>query len=156
MQGAKPGALNANKLFTGEPSALRRRGNTQVWAQTLWSEGDGRWMDTGVTAVSTIDSRGSRVGMVSKIYCPFSPVWVLNLSRFAFAEGVDPFAFGSFLRPRAGRAMRSSRASSFCRNVPLAAVRRRLTLFFCANGSFRSGSRAMWPCSGSKIRFHTR
>jgi hypothetical protein len=30
---------------------------------TLWSEGEGRWMDTGITEVVSIDSRGSRVGM---------------------------------------------------------------------------------------------
>ena len=37
---------------------------------TLWSEGEGRRMDTGITEVVFIDSRGSRVGMLSKIYCP--------------------------------------------------------------------------------------
>jgi hypothetical protein len=37
---------------------------------TLWSEGEGRWMDSGITEVVSIDSRGSRVGMFSKTYCP--------------------------------------------------------------------------------------
>ena len=37
---------------------------------TLWSEGEGRWMGAGITEVVLIDSRGSRVGMFSKIYCP--------------------------------------------------------------------------------------
>lgn len=37
---------------------------------TLWSEGEGRWMDAGITEVASIDSRGSRDGMVSKTYCP--------------------------------------------------------------------------------------
>ena len=37
---------------------------------TLWSEGEGRRMDAEITEVASIDSRGSRVGMYSKIYCP--------------------------------------------------------------------------------------
>jgi len=37
---------------------------------TLWSEGEGRWMRTGRTEVVRIDSRGSRVGMFLRIYCP--------------------------------------------------------------------------------------
>ena len=37
---------------------------------TLWSEGEGRWMDAEITEVASIDSRGSRVGMFLKIYCP--------------------------------------------------------------------------------------
>ena len=37
---------------------------------TLWSEGEGRWMGDEITEVSPIDFRGSRVGMLSKIYCP--------------------------------------------------------------------------------------
>ena len=37
---------------------------------TLWSEGEGRWMGAEITEVASIDSRGSRVGMFSKIYCP--------------------------------------------------------------------------------------
>ena len=43
---------------------------------TLWSEGEGRWRDAGITEVASIDSRGSRVGMFLKIYCP-----VLNERR---------------------------------------------------------------------------
>jgi len=37
---------------------------------TLWTEGEGRWMDAGTTEVAAIDSRGSRVGMFLKICCP--------------------------------------------------------------------------------------
>lgn len=37
---------------------------------TLWSEGEGRWKVAGITEVATIDSRGSRAGMFSQIYCP--------------------------------------------------------------------------------------
>ena len=37
---------------------------------TLWSEGEGRWMDAEITEVAFVSSRGSRVGMLSKIYCP--------------------------------------------------------------------------------------
>ena len=34
------------------------------------SEGEGRWMGAGITEVAVIDSRGSRDGMILKIYCP--------------------------------------------------------------------------------------
>jgi len=37
---------------------------------TLWSQGEGRWMDAETTEVASIVFRGSRVGMFSKIYCP--------------------------------------------------------------------------------------
>jgi hypothetical protein len=37
---------------------------------TLWTAGEGRWMGAGITEVASIDSRGSRVGMFSQIYCP--------------------------------------------------------------------------------------
>lgn len=37
---------------------------------TLWSKGEGRWMDAEITEVAAIDSRGSKVGMFSKIYRP--------------------------------------------------------------------------------------
>jgi hypothetical protein len=37
---------------------------------TLWSEGEGRWKGAGITEVALIDSRGSRDGMYSQIYCP--------------------------------------------------------------------------------------
>jgi hypothetical protein len=37
---------------------------------SLWSEGEGRWKDAGITEVASIDFRGSRVGMFSQIYCP--------------------------------------------------------------------------------------
>ena len=37
---------------------------------TLWTEGEGRWADAEITEVAFVDSRGSRVGMYSKIDCP--------------------------------------------------------------------------------------
>ena len=36
----------------------------------LWSKGEGRWMDAEITEVAAIDSRGSKVGVLSKIYRP--------------------------------------------------------------------------------------
>ncbi len=42
----------------------------EVEKLTLWSEGEGRWIGAEITEVAFIDSRGSRVGMFSKIYCP--------------------------------------------------------------------------------------
>ena len=42
----------------------------KVEKPTLWSEGEGRWMGAGITEVALIDSRGSRDGMFSQIYCP--------------------------------------------------------------------------------------
>ena len=37
---------------------------------SLWSEGEGRWTHTETTEVVRVISRGSKDGMVSKIYCP--------------------------------------------------------------------------------------
>ena len=42
----------------------------QMEKPTLWSEGEGRWMHAGTTEMAGIDSRGSRDGMLAKIYCP--------------------------------------------------------------------------------------
>jgi len=42
----------------------------EVEKPTLWTEGEGRWKGAGTTEVAPIDSRGSRVGMFPKIYCP--------------------------------------------------------------------------------------
>ena len=42
----------------------------EVETPTLWTEGEGRWMRAEITEVVRIDSRGSRVGMFSQIYCP--------------------------------------------------------------------------------------
>ena len=50
---------------------------------TLWSEGEGRWMSAERTEVALIDSRGSRVGMFSQIYCP-----VLE-TRYGGGETID-------------------------------------------------------------------
>jgi len=55
----------------------------EVEKPTLWTEGEGRWMGAGITEVAFIDSRGSRVGMFSKIYCP-----VLE-TRFEGGETTD-------------------------------------------------------------------
>ncbi|MDO8369339.1 MAG: hypothetical protein Q7S71_01255 [Candidatus Nitrotoga sp.] len=51
-------------------SEPRRSLVNELEKPTLWSEGEGRWMDAEITEVAFIDSRGSRVGMFSKIYCP--------------------------------------------------------------------------------------
>ena len=37
---------------------------------SLWSEGEGRWTRTEITEVVRVISRGSRDGMLWKIYCP--------------------------------------------------------------------------------------
>jgi hypothetical protein len=50
---------------------------------TLWSGGEGRWMDAEITEVACIDSRGSRDGMFSKIDCP-----VLE-TRYGGGEAID-------------------------------------------------------------------
>jgi hypothetical protein len=42
----------------------------EVEKPTLWTEGEGRWKAAGTTELAAIDSRGSRVGMFSKIDCP--------------------------------------------------------------------------------------
>jgi hypothetical protein len=36
----------------------------------LLKKGEGRWVCAGITEVARIDSRGSRDGMLWKIYCP--------------------------------------------------------------------------------------
>ncbi len=51
-------------------SEPRRSLVNQLEKSTLWSEGEGRWMDAEITEVAFIDFRGSRVGMFLKIYCP--------------------------------------------------------------------------------------
>ncbi len=51
-------------------SEPRRSLVNELEKPTLWSEGEGRWMDAEITEVASIDFRGSRVGMLSKIYCP--------------------------------------------------------------------------------------
>ena len=42
----------------------------EVEKPTLWSEGEGRWTRAETTEVVRVISRGSRVGMFLKIYCP--------------------------------------------------------------------------------------
>jgi len=51
-------------------SEPRRSLVNELEKPTLWSEGEGRWMGAEITEVARIISRGSRVGMYSKIYCP--------------------------------------------------------------------------------------
>jgi hypothetical protein len=43
---------------------------TELEKPTLWTGGEGRWMGAEITEAASIDSRGSRVSMFSKIYCP--------------------------------------------------------------------------------------
>ena len=51
-------------------SEPRRSLVNELEKPTLWSEGEGRWIGAGKTEVASIDSRGSRDGMFSQIYCP--------------------------------------------------------------------------------------
>ena len=51
-------------------SEPRRSLVNELEKPTLWSEGEGRWMDAEITEVARIDFRGSRVGMFLNIYCP--------------------------------------------------------------------------------------
>ncbi len=55
----------------------------EVEKPTLCSEEEGRRMDTGITEVAFVDSRGSRVGMFLKIYYP-----VLE-TRYGGGEAID-------------------------------------------------------------------
>ena len=55
----------------------------QLEKPTLWTEGEGRWKCAEITEVAHIISRGSRVGMFSKIDCP-----VLE-TRFGGGEATD-------------------------------------------------------------------
>ena len=48
-------------------SEPRRSLVTQMEKPPLWSEGEGRWMNAGITEVARIDSRGSRGGMLWRI-----------------------------------------------------------------------------------------
>ena len=50
-------------------SEPRRSLVTQMEEPTLWSEGEGRWIDAGITEVASTDSRGSRGGMLWRKYC---------------------------------------------------------------------------------------
>ena len=50
---------------------------------TRWSEGEGRWIGADITEGASIDSRGSRDGMFSQIYCP-----VLE-TRYGGGESTD-------------------------------------------------------------------
>jgi hypothetical protein len=64
-------------------SEPRRSLVNELEKPTLWSEGEGRRRDAGITGVASIFFRGSRVGMLSKIYCP-----VLE-PRYGGGEAID-------------------------------------------------------------------
>ena len=55
----------------------------EVETLTLCSEGESRWMNAEITEVAFIVSRGSKVGMLSKIYCT-----VLE-TRYGGGEPID-------------------------------------------------------------------
>ena len=61
-----PNSKRADRNASEPPRSLVN----ELEEPTLWSEGEGRWMDTEITEVASIDFRGSRVGMFLKIYCP--------------------------------------------------------------------------------------
>ena len=50
---------------------------------SLWSEGEGRWTRAETTEVVRVISRGSKDGMLSRIYCPWLP------TRFRGGETTD-------------------------------------------------------------------
>ena len=58
------------KVAGRNASEPRRSLVNELEKPTLWSEGEGRWMGAEITEVAHIDSRGSRDGMFSQIYCP--------------------------------------------------------------------------------------
>ena len=72
---SKIAGRNASELMSSLVNELEK--------PSLWSEGEGRWMCAEITEVAHIISRGSRVGMLSKIYCP-----VLE-TRFEGGETTD-------------------------------------------------------------------
>lgn len=55
----------------------------KVKLSTPWEEGEGRWMNAGITEMAFIDFRGNRDGMFSQIYCP-----VLE-TRYGGGEAID-------------------------------------------------------------------
>ena len=66
-------AIRGRKFLKGKAagrnaSEPRRSLVTQMEEPTLWPEGEGRWMSAGITEVARIDSRGSRGGMLWRIY----------------------------------------------------------------------------------------
>ena len=59
-----------SKVAGRNASEPRRSLVNELEKPTLWSKGEGRWKGAEITEVALIDSRGSRVGMLTKIYCP--------------------------------------------------------------------------------------
>ena len=72
-----------SKIAGRNASEPRRSLVNELEKPTLWSEGEGRWMDAEITEVASIDFRGSRVGMLTRIYCP-----VLE-TRYGGGEAID-------------------------------------------------------------------
>jgi hypothetical protein len=72
-----------SKIAGRNASEPRRSLVNELEKPTLWSEGEGRWMNAEITEVACIIFRGSRVGMLSKIYCP-----VLE-TRYGDGETID-------------------------------------------------------------------
>ena len=64
-------------------SEPRRSLVTQMEEPTLWSEGEGRWIDAGITEVASTDSRGSRGGMLWRKYC------AARETRYGGGEAID-------------------------------------------------------------------
>jgi hypothetical protein len=59
-----------SKLAGRNASEPTRSLVNEVKMLTLWSQGEGRWMGAEITEVASIVFRGSRGGMLTKIYCP--------------------------------------------------------------------------------------
>ena len=72
-----------SKIAGRNASEPRRSLVNELEKPTLWSEGEGRWMDAEITEVASVDFRGSRVGMLTRIYCP-----VLE-TRYDGGEAID-------------------------------------------------------------------
>lgn len=72
---SKVAGRNASEPMSSLVNALEK--------PTLWSEGEGRWTHAGRTEVACVDSRGSKDGMLTKIYCP-----VLE-TRYGGGETID-------------------------------------------------------------------
>ena len=71
------------KVAGRNASEPRRSLVNELEKPTLWSEGEGRWIRAETTEGARIVSRGSRVGMYPKIYCP-----VLE-TRYGGGEAID-------------------------------------------------------------------
>ena len=75
VQGSGAGAIRGREFPMGfvagrNASEPTRSLVNELEKPTLWSEGEGRWIGAGITEVASIDSRGSRGGMVRKTDSP--------------------------------------------------------------------------------------